>query len=157
MNGDVAPASDSAARGSRHRERRTQAGAAVLVLVAAVALLIWKPWETKPQVKHVADPLVLTGLTAEVSPSAGGCGTKFVFTVKVVVHGGSGQLTYRWVKPDGATTDLTTATVEPRSRIYLPNLEYTLRGPGHLSGDAVLIVSKPAQLRSGPVHIGYVC
>jgi hypothetical protein len=129
----------------------------VLVLVAVVALLIWKPWETKPHAKPVADQLVLTGLTAEVSPSTGGCGTKFLFTGKVTVRGESGQVTYRWIKPDGATTDPTTATVGPRSEIYLPNFEYTLRGPGRLNAEAVLIVLKPVQLRSAPVHIEYVC
>lgn len=151
------PASDNAARGRRHRERWTLASAALLVLVAAVALLIWKPWATKPQAKQVADQLVLTGLTAEVSPSRGGCATKFIFSGKVVIRGGSGQLTYLWIKPDGATTDRTIATVEAGRRTRVPNFEYTLRGPGHLSGDAVLIVSKPVQLRSAPVHIDYVC
>ncbi len=157
LHSDVAPASDGTARGSRHRERWTQASAAVLVLAAAVALLVWKLWEAKPQVNQVADQLVLTGLTAEVSPSTGGCGTKFVFTGKAEVRGGSGRVTYRWIKPDGATTDPTTATVVPRSRTDLPNFEYTLRGPGRVSGDAVVIVSKPVQLRSAPVHIDYVC
>jgi hypothetical protein len=129
-----------------------EATVALAVLVALVGLLIWRPWEAKPAAKPAAATLALTGLSADVSPSAGGCGTKFVFTGKVGVRAGSGQLTYQWIKPDGATTDPTTGAVEPGRRVYDANLEYTLRGPGHLRGDAVLIVTKtgPAPVSSGP-------
>jgi hypothetical protein len=156
MHGDEDPTSDSVARSSRHKVRWTQAIAALLVVMAAVGLLVWKPWETKPQAKQPSENLVLTGVTAAVSPRSGGCGTTFHFTGKVAVARGAGALTFEWMKPDGATTDRTTAIERLGSR-YQPSLEYSLRGPGHLSGDAVLVVSKPVQLRSAPVHIDYAC
>src|SRR5258708_35787106 len=69
LHSDVAPASDGTARGSRHRERWTQASAPELPLAAALALLVWEQGEAKPQGDQVAGQLAHTRSTAASQPA----------------------------------------------------------------------------------------
>jgi hypothetical protein len=105
----------------------------------------------------VIQPLRLTGVTIAVNPSSGGCGTKYVFSGRIVLGARSGQVTYEWIKPYGSTTDPATTTIDVRNGTVDTQLDYEIDGAGMLSEDVVLHVLKPVDLRSAPAHIAYGC
>ena len=80
-----------------------------------------------------------------------------MFTGKVRSNGAGGKLTYEWVKPDGTTTTSDAPTIPSGETESIVTLQFTFQGNGHAAGDATLHVVSPANIKSAPVHVEYVC
>jgi hypothetical protein len=103
-------------------------------------------------------PLTVSSASAIVDKSTGKCPSHtYIFTGKVKSNGAGGKLTYDWVKPDGTTSDNASATIPSGENESIFTLQFTFQGNGHTTGDAVLHVSSPSNIKSAPVHVDYVC
>ncbi|HEY7198788.1 MAG TPA: helix-turn-helix transcriptional regulator, partial [Candidatus Dormibacteraeota bacterium] len=139
----------------RRRPRVLIAAAALAVALTAaggVLALVAGPWA------RGARPLQVGGVQARLDGQGPGCGVVNVALSGIVrVAGGSGTLTYHWVRPDGrAGRDASVAVVEGTRSVPLA-LELAYPPGGAPVGEARLVVTSPRRMASAPVAIGGDC
>ncbi|MFC4503920.1 MULTISPECIES: hypothetical protein [Streptomyces] len=117
----------------RHRLRRH--ALPVLVLVAALVFLFWRG--------HDAPALSVRGVAVTAPARATGCDRTVEFVGVVRTDGGEGELSYRWVRSDGTTSDVLRAAVPEGRREVRLRLLWTFQGQGRYPAVAELRVLSP--------------
>ena len=133
--------------------------AVIAALLVAVAIpLIWWVWPRPPvQVPEPAD-ILPAGVVVSVDRSVGRCPqAKFIFTGRVTAPKPGVAVKVEWIKPEGLRTEAEEVVLGPGVQTVERRLEYTYSGNRTASGDVVLHVLAPVDLRSQPVHIDYQC
>jgi hypothetical protein len=103
-------------------------------------------------------PLTVSNASATVNASTGKCPSHtYVFTGKVKSNGAGGKLKYEWTRPDGTNSDSASTSIPSRETESIFTLQFTFQGNGHTTGDAILHVISPSNIKSQPVHVEYVC
>jgi hypothetical protein len=137
-------------------------GAGALIVIAVCAVLIgaaaYYLAVTRFHVLGGDLPLTVSAASAAVDNPNGKCPNHtYVFTGRVKTNGAGGKITYEWVKPDGTATNTATASIPSGETESIATLQFTFQGNGQAAGDAVLHVISPANIKSTPSHVQYVC
>ena len=102
--------------------------------------------------------LVVKAVRVTVDRPGGHCPTfQFNFTGRVSSNGAGGPITYQWIKPDGTTTNATSANLPSGEKEWIARLQFTFQGQGQATGDTVLRVISPTDIKSLPAHVTYQC
>jgi hypothetical protein len=102
--------------------------------------------------------LVIRSARVTVDRATGHCPSfPYSFTGRVVSNGAGGRITYQWLKPDGTTTNTAAASIPSGDKEWTARLLFTFQGQGQATGDAVLRVVTPADIKSPPSRIEYHC
>lgn len=89
---------------------------------------------------------------------SGGCpSAEFRFVATVRTNGAAGELTMRWVRPDGRRTEITTVAVPQGRQEVKAELRFSVSGRSPLTGTAALQVLTPQEVTGPPVPISYRC
>ncbi|HXO66537.1 MAG TPA: hypothetical protein VN863_00915 [Candidatus Dormibacteraeota bacterium] len=126
----------------------------VLVVLAVVGLFA----VTRLHVFGLGPQLVIKSARVTVDRPSGRCPSfAYSFTGRVTSNGAGGRITYRWLKPDGTTTNTASASIPGGDAEWTARLLFTFQGQGHATGDAVLMVVTPTKIKSPPARIEYHC
>jgi hypothetical protein len=138
----------------RERQVWPLAVALFVGVVAAAALIAYFPLH----LFRNGAALRVNSISAAVTPASGHCpSARYVFTASVMTNGQGGPLTYEWAKPDQRVTDVKSASIPDGETNATATLEFTFQGQGSTSGDAILHILTPNDVKSAPVHIVYEC
>jgi hypothetical protein len=125
----------------------------LVVLLAAGYLAI-----TRLHVFGLGPPLAIKSARVTVDQASGHCpSSSYSFTGRVISNGAGGRITYQWLKPDGTTTNTASANIPGGDKEWTARLLFTFQGQGQASGDAILRVVTPTQVKSPPARIDYQC
>jgi hypothetical protein len=102
--------------------------------------------------------LVVKSARVTVDRASGHCpSSPYSFTGRVISNGAGGRITYQWLKPDGTTTNTASANLPSGEKEWTARLLFTFQGQGQASGDAILRVVSPKEIKSPPARIEYRC
>ena len=125
----------------------------VLAVLAAAAFWYFVVRTSGPAV-------VVTGVQVVADPAVGHCPqAQYKFIGKIVLNGGSGDITYHWIQPDGtpAAGPDAVQSVQSGQKELDVALQFTYTGNGSTSGAAHLKVLKPSALESNAAGVQYRC
>ncbi len=140
--------------GRREREVWPLGLALFVAVIAAAGIVAYFPLH----LFRNGATLHVKSISAAVTPASGHCpSARYVFIASVMTNGQGGPLTYEWAKPDQRVTDVKSASIPDGETNATATLEFTFQGQGSTSGDAVLHILTPNDVKSAPVHIAYQC
>ncbi|MGN6605676.1 MAG: hypothetical protein ACTHMS_01510 [Jatrophihabitans sp.] len=135
-------------RRGRRRGRRLLTSLGTLLFVAAVALgVLW--WRGELSTLHVTD---VTVTAPPVSP----CGDTVDVAGRISTDGGTGLLTYHWLRNDGVDSGPVDVHVRPWQRSVVVHLRWRLQGEGRFRATATLDVTTPTEVRA-TTHFTWSC
>ncbi|MEU4171082.1 hypothetical protein AB0F46_29905 [Streptomyces sp. NPDC026665] len=106
-----------------------------LVLLAVVAFLLW----------HRATPsLEVEDVTVSTASPSPGCEETADITATVTTNGRAGELTYRWVRSDGTSSDVLHEDLTRGQKQASLHLLWTFQGTGRYAAKAELHLLSPA-------------
>lgn len=124
---------------------------AVLLTVGYLAV-------TRLHVLGAGNALVVKAARVTVDQASGHCPTSsYNFTGRVSSNGAGGRITYQWIKPDGTTTNTAAANIQGGQKVWTARLLFTFQGHGQATGDAILRVISPTEIKSAPARVQYLC
>jgi hypothetical protein len=127
------------------------------VVVAAIAVAAGVRLLSAPAPQP---PLAVTAITAAADPAdgVGHCPAATVTVhATVTTNGVPGQITYRWLLPDGRRTAEGRVTLRRGGRSATVDLPVAYSGSTAAQGVAALHVLSPAGVYSEPVRVVYAC
>jgi hypothetical protein len=133
-------------------------GAAIVVVIVAANSGGSKP-KSGPS-GTVPPILVIRSVNVTVSPVAGvlHCPSATVlYAAAISTNGNPGQLSYRWMRPDGSEGPTNTANLNRGQANASTELSFTFTGNGSASGHATLIITSPPYLPTDGPEISYRC
>jgi hypothetical protein len=138
--GEVRPVGDSSQRAAEGRSRRWIMPLTVLILV--IAVLIYFFWG------RTSDPVAVSSVSVKAPTATVTCGQ--------TTNGGSGKLTYQWVRSDGTTSDVLSQNMNKGQHQTTVALLWNFDGYGSLDATATLHILSPGNA-SGSAAFHYSC
>jgi uncharacterized protein YjdB len=144
--GEVHPIGTSQA--AEGRSRRWIMPLTVLILV--IAVLIYFLWG------RTSEPVAVSSIAVRPSAATVTCGQTERLSAVIATNGGSGKLTYQWVRSDGTTSDVLTQNMNKGQHQTTVALLWNFDGYGTLDATATLHILSPGHA-SGSANFRYTC
>lgn len=145
--GEVRPVGNTA-QPAAGRSRRWIMPLTVLILV--IAVLIYFLWG------RTSDPVAVSSVAVRPSAATVTCGQTERLSAVIATNGGSGKLTYQWVRSDGTTSDVLTQNMNKGEHQTAVTLLWNFDGYGTLDATATLHILSPGNA-SGSAAFRYTC
>jgi hypothetical protein len=145
--GELQPV-DTAQQAADRRSRRWILPLTVLILV--IAVLIYFLWG------RTTNTVVVNSVVVKASTPAVTCGQTERLNALITTNGGSGTLTYQWVRSDGTTSGILTQNVNKGESQTSVALLWNFDGYGTLDAKATLHILSPGNA-SGSTTFTYTC
>jgi hypothetical protein len=146
--GEVRPVGNTAQQAAERRSRRWIMPLTVLILV--IAVLIYFLWG------RTSDPVAVSSVGVKAPTATVTCGQTEHLSAVIATNGGSGKLTYQWVRSDGTTSDVLTQNVNKGQHQTTVALLWNFDGYGTLDATATLHILSPGHA-SGSATFHYTC
>lgn len=146
--GEVRPVGSTAQPAAASRSRRWIMPLTVLILV--IAVLIYFLWG------RTSDPVAVSSVAVRPSAATVTCGQTERLSAVIATNGGSGKLTYQWVRSDGTTSDVLTQNMNKGEHQTAVTLLWNFDGYGTLDATATLHILSPGNA-SGSAAFRYTC
>ncbi|MEU9448739.1 hypothetical protein [Streptomyces sp. NPDC048277] len=124
----------------RRRRRRRPLGGWLLPLVVLIAVLAYLAWQRS------GPTLAVTGVGIRTAPAGPGCNGTAAITGTLRTNGGSGDVTYRWIRSDGTVSETLHQHIARGARRTDVVLRWSFDGQGTLRATATLEVLSPDPL-----------
>jgi uncharacterized protein YjdB len=146
--GEVRPVGDTARQAAASRSRRWIMPLTVLILV--IAVLIYFLWG------RASDPVAVSSVAVRPGAATVTCGQTERLSAVIATNGGSGKLTYQWVRSDGTTSEVLTHNMNKGEHQTTVALLWNFDGYGTLDATATLHILSPGNA-SGSAAFHYSC
>ena len=116
-------------------------------------------WSRPTKPASSGPPRILpAAVVVTVDRTVGHCPeARFAFDGRITAPRPGMEVTMEWLKPDGFKTSPLEVKLDPGVQTVNRRFEYTYSGNQAASGDVVLHVLPPVDIRSTPQHIDYRC
>lgn len=122
----------------------------LMVLILVIGVLIYFLWG------RTSSPVAVSSVSVTPSATTVTCGQTEHLSAVIATNGGSGKLTYQWVRSDGTTSDVLTQNVSKGQHQTTVDLLWNFDGPGTFDATATLHILSPGNA-SGSAAFHYRC